>query len=77
MKIRKICLEAPKNLTRDCTVCVWGADTFGGQVPDPFSSMIERNVGIPILNLGAQHSGAGFYIEDDDILKIIENAHII
>ena len=58
-------------------VCLGGADTFGGQVPDPFSSMIERNVGIPILNLGAQHSGAGFYIEDDDILKIIENAHII
>ena len=58
-------------------VCLGGADTFGGQVPDPFSSMIERTVGIPILNLGAQHSGAGFYIEDDDILKIIENAHII
>lgn len=24
MKIRKICLAAPKNLARDCTVCVWG-----------------------------------------------------
>jgi len=39
--------------------------------------MLERTVGIPILNLGAQHSGAGFLIEDDDILKIIENANII
>ena len=46
-------------------VYLGGADTFGGKVPDPFSAMLEREMGMPILNLGAQHSGAGFYIEDD------------
>ena len=55
-------------------VCLGGADTFGGKVPDPFSAMLEREMGMPILNLGAQHSGAGFYTEDDAIHEIVENA---
>ena len=54
-----------------------GADTFGGKVPDPFSATLEREIGMPILNLGVQHSGAGFYIEDDVIHEIIENAQVI
>ena len=58
-------------------VCLGGADTFGGKVPDPFSAMLERKMGMPILNLGAQHSGAGFYTEDDAIHEIIENAQVI
>ena len=57
--------------------CLGGADTFGGKVPDPFSAMLEREMGMPILNLGAQHSGAGFYSEDDAIHEIIENAQVI
>ena len=32
---------------------------------------------MPILDLGAQHSGAGFYVEDDAIHEIIENAQAI
>ena len=48
-------------------VCLARADTFGGKVPDPFSAMLEREMGMPILNLGAQHYGAGLYTEDDAI----------
>ena len=48
-------------------VCLARADTFGGKGPDPFSAMLEREMGMPILNLGAQHYGAGFYTEDDAI----------
>ena len=68
---------------------VWGpkksASSYGvclrrgylwGQSSDPFSAMLEREMGMPILNLGAQHSGAGFYIEDDAIHEI-ENAQVI
>ena len=74
-----------KNLFRGpikfCThsngVCLGGTDTFGGKVPDPFSAMLEREMGIPILNLGAQHSGAGFNSEDDAIHEIIENVQVI
>ena len=54
-----------------------GADTFGGKVSNPFSAMLEREMGMPILNLGAQHSGAGFYIEDDAIHEIIESAQVV
>ena len=39
--------------------------------------MLEREMGMPILNLGAQHSGAGFYIEDDAIHEIIESAQVV
>ena len=48
-------------------VCLARADTFGGKGPDPFSAMLEREMGMPILSLGAQHYGAGFYTEDDAI----------
>ena len=58
-------------------VCLGGADTFGGKVPDPFSAMLEREMGMPIFNLGAQHSGAGFYTEDDAIHEIVENAQVV
>ena len=58
-------------------VCLEGADTFGGKVPDPFSAMLEREMSMPILNLGAQHSGAGFYTEDDAVHEIIENAQVV
>ena len=58
-------------------VCLGGADTFGGKVPGPFSAMFEREMGMPVFNLGAQHSGAGFYTEDDAILEIVENAQVI
>lgn len=58
-------------------VCLGGANTFGGKIPDPFSCILERELGYPILNLGAQHAGAGFYIEDVDVSKIIENAQFI
>ena len=39
--------------------------------------MLEREMSMPILNLGAQHSGAGFYTEDDAIYEIVENAQVI
>ena len=58
-------------------VCLGGADTFGGKVPGPFSAILEREMGMPVFNLGAQHSGAGFYTEDDAILEIVENAQVI
>ena len=58
-------------------VCLARADTFGGKVPNLFSAMLEREMGMPILNLGAQHSGAGFYTEDDAIHEIIENAQVV
>ena len=41
------------------------ADNFGGNVPDPFSAILECEMGDPMLNLLAQHSCAEFYIEDD------------
>jgi hypothetical protein len=59
--------------------CLSGAraDTFGGKFPDPFSAMLEREMCLPNLNLCAQHSGAGFYTEDDAIHEIIENAQVV
>ncbi|ERL96426.1 hypothetical protein HIMB11_03128 [Rhodobacteraceae bacterium HIMB11] len=58
-------------------VCLGDAGTFGGKVPDPFSAMLEREMGMPIFNLGAQHSGAGFYTGDDAIHEIVENAQVV
>ena len=58
-------------------VCLGDAGTFGGKVPDPFSAMLEREMDMPIFNLGAQHSGVGFYTEDDAIHEIVENAQVV
>ena len=53
-------------------VCLGGADTFGCKVPDPFRAMLEREMGMPIFNLGAQQSGAGFYTVDDAYTKLLK-----
>ena len=66
-----------KSCKHSYVVRLGGADTFGGKVPDPFSAMLEREMSMPILNLGAQHSGAGFYTEDDAVHEIIENAQVV
>ena len=57
-------------------VCLGGADTFGGKVPGPFSAMLEREMGMPIFNLGAQHSGAGFYTVDDAYTKLLKTRRL-
>ena len=70
--------RGPKKSCKPCYgICLGGADTFGGKVPDPFSAMLEREMCLPNLNLCAQHSGAGFYTEDDAIHEIIENAQVV
>ena len=39
--------------------------------------MLEREMSTLIHNLGAQHSGAVLYTEDDAIHEIIENAQVV
>ena len=66
--IQKICFGIKKNRESTHMVFVWRARiSFGGKVPDPFSAMLQHEMGMPIRNLGAQHYGAGFYTEDDAI----------
>ena len=74
---RKNLFHGAKNCVHSYGVCLEGADTFGGKVPDPFCSLWECGMVDPMLNLGMQHSGAKFYIEDDSIHEIIENVQII
>ena len=74
--IQKFVSGSEKSCKHSYGVCLGRADTLG-QSSDPFSALLEREIGMPILNLEARHSGAGFNIEDDAIHEIIENAQVI
>ena len=56
----KICFGVRKILQALLWCLPGGADTFGGKVPDPFSALLEREMGMPILNLGRSILALGF-----------------
>ena len=57
-------------------VCLGGADTFGGKVPGPFSAMLEREMGMPIFNLGRSILALGFIPRMMQYTKLLETRRL-
>ncbi|MEM6933642.1 MAG: DUF6473 family protein [Pseudomonadota bacterium] len=51
-------------------VCLGSAHTFGRFANRPFSSLIERAVGRPVVNFGAEGAGPGLFLDDPDVLHV-------
>ena len=53
-------------------VCLGGADTFGGKVPNLFSAVLEREMGIPSLTLGRSILALGFTLRMMRYTKLLK-----
>lgn len=58
-------------------VCLGSSHTFGRFTNYPFSSMVEQDVGKPVINFGTEGVGPGFFISDPDILHVANGAKLV
>lgn len=48
--------------------------TFGRFVERPFAQVVAEETGLAALNLGADGAGPGFFLQDADVLQLVEGA---
>lgn len=78
-KRSKILFRGPKRHAKSGFVAfVGGTETYGKYVENPFVDLVERDLNIPCLNLGAMNAGIDLFLTEDTISEICEDAsHVI
>lgn len=51
-------------------------ETYGRFVPEPFVSLVERDLGRDCVNLGCLNGGLEAYLQDDDLLSMARGADL-
>jgi len=57
-------------------VCLGAAQTFGRFTPSPYPALLERSLGVPVLNLGFAGVGTEFFL-NSELFPIINNAALV
>lgn len=65
----------PKNLDKNqYFVCLGAAQTFGCFCRNPYPKILEKNLNLPVLNLGFGGAGPYFYLKNESLKSYISNA---
>lgn len=64
------------DLRRPYIVSIGAAHTFGRFTNHPFPSLVEQDMGCPVVNFGADGMGPEFFLNDPDILHVINGARL-
>ena len=68
----------PPSLERNSFfVCIGAAQTFGRFCEKPFSETISDQLNLPCLNLGYAGAGPSFYLKNDYLLDLINQARFV
>ncbi|EKE45210.1 hypothetical protein OCGS_0688 [Oceaniovalibus guishaninsula JLT2003] len=54
-----------------------GSETFGANVALPWPELLERRIGVPVVNLGAAHAGIDALAADEAVLAIARTARLV
>lgn len=74
----RLCFRGPKaELNGNYIACLGGVETFGRFMPSPYPSLIAEAIDVPCVNLGANHAGPEFYLEDQVVLEIARKASVV
>lgn len=65
-----------RKLTGRYVAMVGGLETYGKFVATPFPELVERKIGLPVVNLGLANAGADAFLNDPDVMQVIEKADI-
>lgn len=66
---------APDELRKgEYIVCVGAAQTFGCYVEEPYPYLLQKELNIPVLNLGVSGAGPSFFKDREAWLKLMNNA---
>jgi len=54
--------------------CLGGAATFGRFTRRPFPTLLAEGLDVPVVNLGAEGAGPGFFLRDSEVLEVAARA---
>ncbi len=64
------------DLSKPYIACIGGSEVYGKFVRDPFSQIIQNNLGMPVANWGTPGAGPSFFLKDPVVLEACSNAKI-
>lgn len=73
----KLLFRGPRqNLDRPFCVFLGGTETYGKFVADPYPKLVEKALGMPMVNLGCVNAGIDVFLKDAEILDIAGRARV-
>jgi hypothetical protein len=73
----RLLFRGPRRQTDRAYVAVMGgSECFGRFVPRPFSQILEKELGLPVVNLAQQNAGTDVYLLDPYILHLAGQASV-
>lgn len=71
----RILFRGPRcDINRAFLAVLGGSETYGKFVPDPFPALIERDLGLPVANLGCMNAGPDVFLNEDALTMIAAQA---
>ncbi len=64
----------PVDLAKDFIACVGGAHTLGRFVQSPYPALLQKQLDIPVLNLGHGGGKPEFYLQSEAFIDVINKA---
>ena len=63
-----------RDIERAYVAVLGGSETYGKFVQDPFPDLIERDLGLPVANLGCMNAGPDVFLNEESITAIAAQA---
>ena len=63
-----------RDIERAYVAILGGSETYGKFVPDPFPDLIERELGLPVANLGCMNAGPDVFLNEETVTEIAAQA---
>lgn len=69
--------RGPKpDLQRPYVAVLGSGPSFGRFVAEPYPLLLQRALQLPVLNLGADQAGPGFFLQDPDLMRVASRAKV-
>jgi hypothetical protein len=66
-----------RDIERAFVAVLGGTETYGKFVPLPFPDLIERRLGLPVVNLGCMNAGPDVFLNEEAIAQIAARASVV
>lgn len=57
--------------------CLGGTETYGRFVPEPYPTLIEAGLNVPVANFGVINAGIDLFRNDPDVLALVQEARLV
>ncbi|MEJ7933926.1 DUF6473 family protein [Sphingobium sp. AN558] len=57
--------------------CIGSAHTYGPYFPSPYPTLLSKELGMPVLNLGVGGTGPGFYGQYDSLIEAMNRGRFV